>query len=49
MKLKTERYNFAFSKETSDMIKEIAENKTWKFATVIEKAVKLLHDKEKGE
>jgi hypothetical protein len=46
MKLKTERYNFAFSKETSDKIKEIAANKTWKFATVIEKAIELFYSKE---
>ena len=46
MKLKTERYNFLFSKETSEKIKQIAELKTWKLATVVEKAVELLFEKE---
>lgn len=41
MKLKTERYNFAFSKETSDKIKAIAKDKTWKYATVVEQALEL--------
>jgi hypothetical protein len=44
MKLKTERYNFAFSKETSEKIKKIALKKTWKFSTVIEQAVDFYFD-----
>ena len=47
MKLKTERYNFAFSKELSDQIKMIAEKRGWKLAMVIEKAMELLIEKEK--
>lgn len=46
MKTKTERYNFIFSKKTSDKIKEIAEKRTWKFATVVEKAIEMFYANE---
>ena len=49
MKIKTERYNFAFSKETSNKIKELAEKKTWKLATVVEKAIEMFYISEKNK
>ncbi len=47
MKTKTKRFNFAFDKETDDMIRLLAEKTGLKFITVVKQGIFLLA-KEKG-
>lgn len=47
MKTKVRRYHFFFSQEIADIIEKLAVQKDWKYSKVVEKALKLLDEKEK--